>query len=234
MRVAIMQPYFLPYIGYFQLIKSADIFVLADEYQYTKKGWINRNKAVLNKRIETFTLAVSSEGDFISEKKLHSGESNKSLFRRIKQSYLEAPNSEKINVRLEDFLLSEEGNLFPFIEKSITSICDFLAIDTQILRLSALDNNKDLRGIDRVQDIVKNLGADTYLNPEGGREIYKKDVFNDNDLELEFLEHNPKPYPQLIPGFVDRLSIIDLLYMNEDTDDLQVHLDSYKITKPLK
>ena len=234
MRVAIMQPYFLPYIGYFQLIKSADIFVLADEYQYTKKGWINRNRAILNKRIETFTLAVSSEENSISEKKLHSGEMNKSLFRRIKQSYLDAPNSENITFRLEEILLSEEANLFPFIEKSIISICDFLAIDTQILRLSELDNNKDLRGIDRVQDIVKNLGAETYLNPEGGREIYKKDVFNDNDLELEFLEHNPKPYRQLIPGFVDRLSIIDLLYMHEDEDDIKVHLDSYQIIKPLE
>jgi hypothetical protein len=234
MRVAIMQPYFLPYIGYFQLIKSADIFVLADEYQFTKKGWINRNRAILNKRINTFTLAVSSEGDSIIEKKLHNGEFNRSLFRKIKQSYRDAPNSERMNIRLEDVFLSEEAYLFPFIEKSITSICDFLAIDTQILRLSTLNNNKDLRGIERVQDIVKNLGADTYLNPEGGREIYNKDVFNGNGLELEFLEHNPKPYPQLIPGFVDRLSIIDLLYMNEDQDDLQFHLDSYQIRKPLE
>ena len=159
---------------------------------------------------------------------------NKSLFRRIKQSYLDAPNSENITFRLEEILLSEEANLFPFIEKSIISICDFLAINTQILRLSELDNNKDLRGIDRVQDIVKNLGAETYLNPEGGREIYKKGVFNDNDLELEFLEHNPKPYRQLIPGFIDRLSIIDLLYMHEDEDDIKNHLESYQIIKPLE
>jgi hypothetical protein len=234
MRVAIMQPYFLPYIGYFQLIKSADIFVLADQYQYTKKGWINRNRAILNKRVETFTLAVSSDGDCISEKKLHSGEDSKSLFRKIKQAYVDAPNSQTINVRLEEFLLSEEEYLFPLIENSIFSICEFLAIDTQILRLSALDNNKELKGIDRVQDIVKNLGGDTYLNPEGGREIYAKDLFNCNGLELEFLEHNPKPYRQLIPGFVDRLSIIDLLYMHDKKDDLQVHLDSYQIIRPLE
>jgi hypothetical protein len=229
MRVAIMQPYFLPYIGYFQLINNADVFVLADEYQYTKKGWINRNRAILNSKVDTFSLAVSSEGDSIIEKKLHSGDLNRSLFRRIKQSYLDAPNSEKINVRLEDVLFCEEEYLFPFIEKSITSICNLLTIDTQILRLSAIDNNKDLRGIDRVHDIVKSLGGDTYLNSEGGREIYTKDVFNDSGLELEFLEHNPMPYPQLIPGFVDRLSIIDLLYMHKNKDDLQVHLESYQI-----
>jgi hypothetical protein len=226
-----MQPYFLPYIGYFQLIKSADIFVLADEYQYTKKGWINRNRAILNKRVETFTLAVSSDGDCISEKKLHSPEDNKSLFRKIKQSYVDAPHSQTINVRLEEILLSEKAYLFPLIEYSIATICEFLAIDTQILRLSDLDNNKELNGIDRVQDIVKNLGGDTYLNPEGGREIYKTDAFNCNGLELEFLEHKPKPYPQLIPGFIDRLSIIDLLYMNNNTEDLHVQLNSYQTNK---
>jgi hypothetical protein len=234
MRVAIMQPYFLPYIGYFQLIKSADIFVLADEYQFTKKGWINRNRAILNNRVETFTLAVSSDGDSICEKKLHREEDRKSLFRKLKQSYVDSPNSQNINARIEEFFHSEEEYLFPLIEKSIASICDFLAIDTQILRLSALDNNKELKGIDRVQDIVKNLGGDTYLNSEGGREIYFKDAFTCNGLELEFLEHNPKPYEQLIPGFVDRLSIIDLLYMHKNKDDLQVHLNSHQIIRPLE
>jgi hypothetical protein len=234
MRVAIMQPYFLPYIGYFQLIKSADIFVLADEYQFTKKGWINRNRAILNKKVETFTLAVSSDGDFICEKKLHYEEDRKSLLRKLKQSYADSPNSRDINARIEELLLSDEAYLFPLIEKSIAAICDFLAIKTQILRLSALGNNKELKGIDRVQDIVKYLGGDTYLNPEGGREIYFKNTFNCNGLELEFLEHNSKPYEQLIPGFVDRLSIIDLLYMNKNRDDLQDHLNSYQIIKPLE
>jgi hypothetical protein len=91
-----------------------------------------------------------------------------------------------------------------------------------------------LRGIERVQDIVRNLGADIYLNPEGGREIYKEDVFNRNGLGLEFLEHIPMPYPQLITGFVDRLSIIDFLYMHKKEDDLQVHLNSYRVTKALE
>jgi ABC-type dipeptide/oligopeptide/nickel transport system ATPase subunit len=121
MKIAIMQPYFLPYIGYFQLIKSADIFVLADEYQYTKKGWINRNRAIFNKRVETFTLAVSSEGDCISEKKLYSWEDRKSLFRKIKQSYIDAPNSQNINVRLEEFIVSEEG-IKTYIVKKIINI----------------------------------------------------------------------------------------------------------------
>jgi len=234
MRAAIMQPYLFPYIGYFQLIKSADIFVLADEYQYTKKGWINRNRAILNKRIATFTLPVSSEGDLIREKKFYSGESNKSLYRKIKQAYVDSPNSLMVNVRLEELLLSEEEFLFPFIERSIASLCNLLAIDTRIIRLSELDNNKKLKGIQRVQDVVKILGADTYLNPEGGRGIYRRDEFSRNDLELEFLDHNPKPYPQLIPGFVDRLSIIDLLYMNENPDDLQTHLNSFEITKAVE
>jgi hypothetical protein len=139
-----------------------------------------------------------------------------------------------MNVRLEEFLLSEEEFIFPLIEKSITSICNLLAIDTQILRLSSLDNNKELKGVERVQDIVKSLGADTYLNPEGGREIYKSNEFNGNGLELEFLEHKPKPYPQLISGFIDRLSIIDTLYMHSNLEDLQVHLDSYQTIKSIE
>jgi hypothetical protein len=109
-----------------------------------------------------------------------------------------------------------------------------LAINTQVVRLSELDNNKNLKGVERVIDIVKVLGADTYLNPEGGREIYKSEEFNRNHLELEFLEHIPKPYPQLIPGFIDRLSIIDLLYMSDSTEDLHVQLNSYQTNKSVE
>ena len=231
MRAAIMQPYFLPYLGYFQLMKSVDIFILADEYQYTNKGWINRNRAILNNKLMTFTIPVSSDGVFISDKKIHNQKSIKSLHRKIKQSYCDSPNSQSVNLVLEDVFQSEQEFLFPFIDRSIASICELLAINTQMVRLSELDNNKNLKGVERVIDIVKVLGADTYLNPEGGRELYKREEFNRNHLELEFLEHIPKPYPQLIPGFIDRLSIIDLLYMNNNTEALHVQLNSYQTNK---
>ena len=212
-------------------MKSVDIFILADEYQYTNKGWINRNRAILNNKLMTFTIPVSSDGVFISDKKIHNQKSIKSLHRKIKQSYCDSPNSQSVNLVLEDVFQCEQEFLFPFIDRSIASICELLAINTQMVRLSELDNNKNLKGVERVIDIVKVLGADTYLNPEGGRELYKREEFNRNHLELEFLEHIPKPYPQLIPGFIDRLSIIDLLYMNNNTEALHVQLNSYQTNK---
>ena len=116
MRAAIMQPYFLPYLGYFQLMKSVDIFILADEYQYTNKGWINRNRAILNNKLMTFTIPVSSDGVFISDKKIHNQKSIKSLHRKIKQSYCDSPNSQSVNLVLEDVFQCEQEFLFPFID----------------------------------------------------------------------------------------------------------------------
>ncbi len=234
MRVVIMQPYLLPYIGYFQLIKNSDVFVLADEYQYTKKGWINRNRAILNNKLETFTVPVSTIGTQIREKKISSIESNRSLYRRIKQSYSKAPNAHIVDSKLKEVLESEEELLFPFIEKSIKSVCEILEIDTRIVRLSELDNDKKLSGVERVVDITQSLGATTYLNPEGGQELYRSQFFRSNGIELEFLQSTPKPYPQIIPGFIARLSIIDLLYMISSKEDLRGHLNSFQITKPLE
>jgi hypothetical protein len=234
MRVVIMQPYLLPYIGYFQLIKSSDIFVLADEYQYTKKGWINRNRAILNKNVETFTVPVSNIGGSIKEKRIYSADLNHSLYRKIKQSYSKAPNADFVSPRLDEILNSDEESLFTFIEKSIISICKILEIENKVIRLSELNNDKKLTGVERVINIAQTLGATTYLNPEGGKEIYKNDLFMRNGIELEFLEFIPINYPQIIPGFVDRLSIIDLLYMVDLSEVLQIHLNSFQITKNLE
>jgi hypothetical protein len=234
MRVAIMQPYLLPYIGYFQLIMNSDVFVLADEYQFTKKGWINRNRAILNDKLETFTVPVSTAGYQIRDKKISSTDSNRSLYRKIKQSYRKAPNAHIFDTALKEILESEEEFLVNFIEQSINSICQCLDIDTRIVRLSELDNNKKLTGVERVLDISQTLGATTYLNPEGGKGIYASQVFEEKGIQLEFLESSPKPYPQTIPGFLDRLSVIDLLYMVGSLDDLHGHLNSFQILKSLE
>ena len=234
MRVVIMQPYLLPYIGYFQLMKNSDVFVLADDYQYTKKGWINRNRAILNNRLETFTVPVSTTGSRIQEKKIFSRELNQSLHRKIKQSYSRAPNSDFFESKLKQILNSEEEYLTAFLENSINSICHIFEINTKIIRLSELDNDKSLSGVERVIDISQTLGATTYLNPEGGKEIYKSGPFQKNGISLEFLESHPRPYPQIIPGFIGRLSVIDLLFMVSSVEDLQVHLDSFQITKALE
>jgi hypothetical protein len=229
-----MQPYLLPYIGYFQLIKNSDVFVLADDYQYTKKGWINRNRAILNNRLEIFTVPVYTTGSKIQEKKIFSRELNQSLYRKIKQSYARAPNAHFFESMLKEILYSEEEYLIAFLENSINSICHILEINTKIIRLSELDNDKSLSGVERVIDITQTLGATTYLNPEGGKEIYKSEPFQRNGISLEFLESHPKPYPQNMPGFIGRLSVMDLLFMVSSKEDLQMHLDSFQITNPLE
>jgi hypothetical protein len=231
MRVAIMQPYFLPYIGYFQLIKNCDLFVLADEYQYTKKGWINRNRAILESKVETFSIPVFNSGVTINEKKIFSRDLNTSLYRRIEHSYSSAPNSAYFNPNLSDILDCRQELLVSFIESSIKAICRELEIKTTILRLSEIDNNKKLTGVQRVINVAETLGASAYVNAEGGKGLYASDTFRKHHLELEFLESIPKPYPQIVEGFIDKLSIIDLLYMVSSKEELQSHLESFQIVK---
>ena len=139
MKVSIMQPYFLPYLGYFQLIQNSDIFVVADEYQFTKRGWINRNRAILNNQISTFTIPVSAAGKKINEKKIADMKSTRSLQRRMIQSYKNAPNFADTALLLESIFSLNDFSLQTYIHNSIQFICKYLKINTRIIKLSELD-----------------------------------------------------------------------------------------------
>lgn len=231
-RIGILQPYFLPYIGYFQLINNVDLLVLADDYEYSKGGWINRNRLVINKKITHITLPLESGSDSLTirERQISKGFQPLSAVSKISNSYARSANKDVTNRLVREIFLQSERNLFKYVLNSIVQVCNYLKINTQIVPLSTLGISKLARRQERVIEICKNLGASQYLNPEGGKELYDAKTFHKFGLELQFLVHKPIEYHQFLSDFEPRLSVLDLIYMIDSPEKLQSQLQSYSIS----
>lgn len=231
MIVSIMQPYFLPYIGYFQLIKAADIFVIYDHIKYTKKGWINRNRLLLNGHDAFFSLPLKKSSDTLDvvEKELASDYEPEKLLRQFAGAYAGAPFFDEIFPLLTEILMCQERNLFHYIYHSLQLVCRYLDIQTDIRLSSELPFNQELKGQDKVIAICQALNADRYMNAIGGTALYDRQVFRENKLELQFLQSSPVEYQQFSTPFVPWLSIIDVLMFNPLSRVQQLVSEHYTI-----
>lgn len=218
MKVAIMQPYFFPYIGYFQLINAVDIFVIYDEIEYTKKGWINRNRLLKNGSDELFSLPLKKDSDFlmINQRYLSDNWSKdkKKLLNIFNEEYRKAPFFKETFILIEECLNCPNMNLFDFLYESIKRICHYLNIKTKLVVSSTLDFDNNLKSTDKVLNICKTLKAIDYINPIGGVELYDKYFFKKNDIALHFLKTKNVVYRQFENNFIPFLSIIDVLMFN--------------------
>lgn len=211
-----MQPYFLPYIGYWQLIAAVDVFVIYDNIKYTKKGWINRNRFLRNGVEAAFSLQIRKDSDFldVNQRYLADAFDREDLLNRFKEAYRKAPEFSSLIPLLEGIIRNPSANLFEYIVTSIRDVCGFLAIETPLIVSSEIDCDHSLKSVERVQSICKTLGADTYINPVGGMELYSKEAFAKNGIELNFLKALPFKYQQSGNAFVPWLSILDVLMFN--------------------
>lgn len=216
--MAIMQPYFLPYIGYFQLIKASDVFVLYDTIEYTKSGWINRNRFLANGQAEYMTLPLRRASDFalICQRELaesYNSDAEK-LLRRIAGAYHEAPMFDGVFPLIERCLRYPSRNLFAFLFHSLKEVCLHLDITTPLMASSDVESSVGLRGEARVLGLCRDLGATEYLNSPGGRSLYDVARFEDAGVRLRFLEPRNQYYNQGLDGHVPNLSILDVLMFN--------------------
>jgi hypothetical protein len=211
-----MQPYFLPYIGYWQLITAVDVFVVYDNIKYTKKGWINRNRFLLNGAEAVFSLPLRKDSDFldVNQRFLADSYDREDLLNRFREAYRKAPEFSSVVPLLEQIIRNPAANLFEYILGSIRAVCGFLEITTPLVVSSSIDCDHSLKSAERVQAICKALGADTYVNPVGGMELYSKDDFARNGIDLKFLKALPFQYEQTGNVFVPWLSILDVLMFN--------------------
>jgi len=216
LRLAVMQPYFLPYIGYFQLIAAADLFVVYDNIKYTKKGWINRNRMLQNGTDAVFTLPLQQASDYLNvvERELAAEFDRNKLLQKIKGAYLRAPHFSSTYPLLEEIIRNRSNNLFEYILYSITRTCEHMGIATAIRKSSEISIDHSLKSQDKVLAICAALGADTYVNPIGGTELYSRETFEEHGIALQFLKTLPHEYPQLGNAFVPALSILDVLMFN--------------------
>jgi hypothetical protein len=216
MKIGIMQPYFLPYIGYFQLIKSVDVFVVYDNIKYTKKGWINRNRMLQNGKDVVFSLPLKNGSDSLDvcERELAPDFNRDRLLNQFRGAYQRAPYFEQSFHLFEQIVRFEDKNLFRFLHNSIVVICKHLDIDTEIRVSSEIAINHRLKNQDRVLALCEELGASTYVNAIGGMELYSKEAFLNRGIELKFIKSKPFEYAQFGNGFVPGLSILDVLMFN--------------------
>lgn len=232
MRLGIMQPYFFPYLGYFQLMSSVDKFVVYDNIKYTKQSWINRNRVMIggDEVLLTVSLAKGSDSLDIVEREISSEfrSTRQKMLRQIEQGYQRRAGFADAFPVVRECLMFEEPNLFRFLYHSIDRLRRYLRISTQMLISSEVHADHSLRGSNRVLSICKALGADEYINPEGGQELYDRKNFLDSGIALKFLEHIPVEYPQSVNAFVPRLSIIDVI-LNNSRDSVSQLLSSYRL-----
>lgn len=224
MNLAIMQPYFLPYIGYFQLIAAADKFVVYDNIKYTKKGWINRNRMLVNGSDAIFSLPLTKDSDtlHVVQRGLAVEFNRGKLLNKFKGAYDNAPFFEQTFPLLKRIICFEENNLFRYIHHSIVELCAYLGIMTPIFVSSEIQINHDLKGQDKVIAICQKLEADTYINAIGGIEIYHSSAFQNKNIKLKFLKAQPYEYAQFGSPFVPWLSIIDVLMFNSHDEVKQL------------
>ena len=232
MTIGIMQPYFLPYIGYFQLLNKVDQFIIYDNIEYTKKGWINRNMILTNGKSKTITLPIKKDSDFlnISDRFLADSwsEEKKKMLNLLKESYRKAPEFKNIFPLLEFCVNYENRNLFEFIYHSIKAICEYLNLRTQILISSSISINDKLKSQDKVLAICEKVGADKYINSIGGINLYNKDIFADKGVNLKFLKSLEIEYNQYNNQFIPNLSIVDVLMFNSKKK-IEVFLNNYEL-----
>lgn len=234
-KLAVMQPYFMPYVGYFQLINAADCFVLFDDVAYIKKGWINRNRICVAGRPYTFTvpLVSASQNRAINKHSLfEDGRWRYKLLATIETSYRNAINFDDAFPLVASIVLHPVLSLSEFITHSLKRLCSYLQISTQLVSSSCIYNNQELRAQDRIIDICKKEQADVYINPINGQDLYQDQAFRAEGIELLFLQSRVMSYMQALPEFCPSLSIIDVLMNNSQTEAREL-LSQYQLVRNL-
>ena len=221
MKLGIMQPYFMPYIGYFQLMKAVDKYVVYDDVNYIKGGWANRNHILINgeKEMFTVTLQKASQNKLFNE--IVIGDDFKKLMKTLQMNYSRAINFDQTMVLMERIISFPNKQLAVFIANSFREILSYLSVETEILM--------SLRGKDKIIQICEILGADTYYNAVGGKNLYDQEEFREHGITLNFVDSLPQVYSQLhTREFVSGLSMVDVL-MNNTKDEVNRLLDSFQL-----
>lgn len=216
MNLAIMQPYLLPYIGYFQLIDAVDRFVVYDNIKYTKKGWINRNRMLKNGTDSVFTVPLQHGSDTLEvrERSIAKDFNKIKLLNQFLESYRRAPQFQSVWPMLQRIVLNEQPSLFHYLHEAIAQVCSLLGISTNIVISSTVDIDHNLKAQDKVLAICEKLGAKRYINAIGGQELYSTAPFQERGVELRFLQSHAIQYEQFGHPFVPGLSIIDVMMFN--------------------
>ena len=230
MTVGIMQPYFLPYLGYWHLLAAVDRFVVYDNIQYTKKGWINRNRFLRDGAEAQFTLPLKKGSDYlnVADRAIADDFDPQTLLNQFANAYGKAPHFAAVFPLIETIVKAAPRNLFEYLHHSLTMTADYLEIKTPIVVSSTIPIDHQLKAGDKVLAICRAVGADRYVNTIGGRELYSPAVFAASGVELRFIQSRLTEYQQFAHPFVPGLSILDVMMFNS-RDAVRRMLGEYEL-----
>lgn len=248
-----MQPYFFPYIGYFQAINSVDEYILYDNLNFIKDAWMNRNKCLL-KNGESFNMTVPLKQKS-SFKKIYEIEIfddfkwKKKLLNSIFLNYKKAKYFEDVYPLVEKVVNYPTNKLTELNFQSIKCVCDYLDIQTKITvdcsKYNDIENKLHKTDIDendfpnlklndsptkvvRVLEICRIENVDEYINAIGGINLYPKEVFSENGITIKFIKTKDIKYNQFDKDFVPNLSIIDVIMFNS-IEETKLLLDEFEL-----
>jgi hypothetical protein len=245
MKLGIMQSYFFPYLGYFQLISHVDSFILYEHVSFRKKSWITRNR-ILDKRANSpvfinVPVQKKSSSNSIGNTLINnSTDWRNKIINLIFFNYKKALFFDEIFPVVEKIVNEKYASIHEYNARIIINICECLEIKTKItyqnenyilmekeLEVLAKENSSEIK-TQRIFEICDREGANTYVNPVGGAELYDKTHFTANEIQLHFVETSGYEYNQFKGDFEPHLSIIDVL-MHNGIEKTKEMIHNYKV-----
>jgi hypothetical protein len=217
------QPYFIPYIAYWQLMAACDLFLIGDDYAFIKDGWVQRNRILRQGKPTYFGLEISkiSPNRLINQTELIKINSTKKL-KDLYYCYHSAPFFNRGYSLMEKIFSFPEKDLTAFLVNSIEIIREYLGIKTKMMFTSQIEGNCRYKCEQRIFDFCDRLEGTTYINAIGGQSLYKKDEFAEHGIELKFIHSHCREYKQLGGAFVPGLSILDVIMFNSREEIAQM------------
>jgi hypothetical protein len=212
-RIAIMQPYLFPYLGYFQLVHAVDEFVIFDDVQYIKRGWVNRNRLLKDGAPFEFTVPVLGASQTRTFNDVAFGPADK-LSRTIASLYGRAQCFSSAYPLIDAILRHRDRSVPRLIRHSLAELARYLGLPLRMSYSSDLQLSRALKGQERILRICQSKRATAYLNLPGGAGLYDPAAFGDANTGLQFIHPDPVAYQQFGDAFVPGLSMIDVLMFN--------------------
>jgi hypothetical protein len=231
--LGVMQPYLFPYLGYFQLIAAVDKFVVYDDVNYIKQGWINRNRILVNGDAHLFTLPVKNASSFTTIREVGLDTVQVSAWRdkflrTMAQTYNRAPNFKAVQELLDRVFAAPHGRLVDLLVAGIREVMAHIGLETELVPTSSGYANRNLSGQARILDICSQEEAGRYVNAIGGKELYDQSAFAQNGITLSFLRSGLPEYRQGRHPFVPGLSILDAMLF-VPVDELRDMIQAYSL-----
>jgi len=229
MKVGVMQPYFFPYIGYFQLVTAVKVFVCLDDVAWVQRGFVNRNRVLVKGKAKWLTVPMvgKSQNKKIGEVKVVRDDKwKRKMLKTVEQAYARAPfgSVALLNIVVE----SEQTTIAKLAWKSVEVVAEYLELETKLVASSVGLAERGLKGQERILSICKRLETAEYVNAIGGQKLYSKKEFAKRGIKLWFVKSGKIEYTQGQDEFVAKMSILDVLAWNSK-GKVKKMVDNYKL-----